>query len=108
MDKMDLSDEQALREVLAKWYGTQANAWQMNDALLNVVLKMVDEMHSCTSAMHFVPMPLTLGNQVVQLGKGYLKKILNVLKDNSQVYLTCARTTILAYKTEVGLAAMGL
>jgi hypothetical protein len=108
MAEMDHRDKEILREVLVKWYGPQANAWTMNDGVLRVVLKMVGEIQSCTAAMHLVPTPMTFGNQYSQLAQGYLKKILGILRDNSEVYLSCARATILGYKTEVALAAMGL
>ncbi|WP_349970508.1 hypothetical protein [Pseudomonas caspiana] len=108
MYEMDHKDKEILREVLVKWYGPQANGWEMNSAVLRVVLKMVGEIQSCTSVMHLVPTPMTFGNQYTQLAKGYLTKILGVLRDNSQVYLSCARATILGYKTEVAIAAMGL
>jgi len=94
--------------VLVKWYGPQANAWNMNDAVLCVVLKMLKEIDRCTAIMNFVPQPLAYGSSVSQLGKDYIKKVLGVLRDNSQVYLSCARATILGYKSEVAMAAMGL
>jgi hypothetical protein len=80
----------------------------MNEALLKVVVKMVDEMHVCTSAMHFVPRPLGPSGALSQLAKSYVKTLLSAVKDNSKVYLSCARTTILSYKTEVFLASQGL
>lgn len=108
MYEMDHKDKQVFRDVLVKWYGPQASSWQMNDAVLRVVLKMVGEIQSCTAAMHLVPMSMTFGNKYTQLAKGYLTKMLGILRDNSEVYLSCARATILGYKTEVTMAAMGL
>ncbi|WP_426142082.1 hypothetical protein [Pseudomonas sp. DWP3-1-2] len=74
MAEMDCRDKEVLREVLVNWYGPQANTWDMNDAVLRVVLKMVGEMQSCTAAMHLVPTPMTFGNPYSQLAQGYLKK----------------------------------
>jgi hypothetical protein len=106
MEVMDSFDKDALREVLVKWYGPQAHAWQMNDDVLIVVLKMLDEMHHCTAVMHFVPMPPNFGSRLSQMARGYVKQVLGALKESSDVYLSCAKVTILAYKTEVILASM--
>lgn len=105
---MDREDEDALREVLVSWYGPQAQGWLMNESMLNVVLKIIDEMRVCTDAMHFVPHPIGPGSALSQLAKSYIKKILAVARDNSKVYLTCSRATILRYKTEVHLASLGM
>lgn len=108
MGAMDYGDKEVLKGVLVNWYGPQANTWDMNDAVLCVVLKMLREIDRCTAVMHFVPQPTTYGNPLSQLSKDYIKKILGVLRNNSQVYLSCARATILGYKSEVAMAAMGL
>lgn len=105
---MDHQDEEALREILITWYGPQAQHWPMSESMLKVVIKMIDEMHICTNAMHFVPHPVGPGNALSQLAKFYVKKLLAVARDNSKVYLTCAKATILRYKTEVNMAAQGL
>jgi hypothetical protein len=70
---MDRQDQEALRAILITWYGPQAQQWSMNEALLKVVVKMVDEMHVCTSAMHFVPRPLGRSGTLSQLAKSYVK-----------------------------------
>lgn len=69
---------------------------------------MLDEMHTCTNAMHFVPGLVGPVNSLTKLAKSYIKKILQVARDNSKVYLSCARATILRYKTEIHLASQGL
>ena len=38
---MDYGDKEGLKGVLVNWYGPQANTWDMNDAVLCVVLKML-------------------------------------------------------------------
>lgn len=43
MYEMDHKDKEILREVLVKWYGPQANGWEMNSAVLRMVLKMVGD-----------------------------------------------------------------
>jgi hypothetical protein len=103
---MDREDEEALREILVAWY--QAQNWSMSKSLLDVVIKMLDEMHTCTNVMHFVPGLVGPANSLAKLAKSYIKKILKVAKDNSQVYLSCARATILRYKTDIHLASQGL
>ena len=64
MADMDYSDKKVLQEVLIKWYGPQANSWDMNCEVLRVVVKMVGKMQSCTTSMHFLPMPIAHGNPV--------------------------------------------
>jgi hypothetical protein len=105
---MDFQDEDALRDILISWYGPQAQHWPMSESMLNVVIKIIDEIHNCTATMHFVPHPVGPGNAISQLTKSYVKKLLAVARDNSKVYLSCARSTILRYKTDVHMAAEGL
>jgi hypothetical protein len=108
MELMDYYDKKALNEVLVKWYGSQAANWQMNDSVVKVVIKMLVEMRSCTAALHFIPMPTTFGNQLGQLTKGYLKKVIGVLKDDERVYNICSHHTIRQYRSEIQMASMGL
>lgn len=105
---MEREDEDALREVLMAWYGPQAQQWPMSESMLKLVIEMIDEMHRCTGIMHFVPQPIGPANALSALAKSYIKKALKMVKDDSQVYLVCARATILKYKKDIYLASLGL
>ena len=105
---LDREDEDALREILMTWYGPQAQHWPMSESMLSIVMEMIDEMHKCTGVMHFVPHPIGPAGGLAALAKSYIKKALKLIKDNSQVYLTCALATILRYKTKIHLASEGL
>ncbi|WP_460044907.1 hypothetical protein [Pseudomonas sp. S2_H01] len=105
---MDHSDERVLKEVLVKWYGPQARTWDINESVVKVLMEMLEKMHRCTSIMHFVPMPTTFGSQIGQLTKAYLKKVIGILNDHTDVYLTCSRSIILGYRTKMQEASLGL
>ncbi|MFJ3485873.1 hypothetical protein ACIPL1_21135 [Pseudomonas sp. NPDC090202] len=108
MEPLDYSDVQAVREVLVKWYGQQANAWDINEAVIRLIIKMLEEMHNCTAAMRLVPTPTTFGGQMGQLAKGYIKNMIGALRKHSDVYKTCSKAVIYKYKTFLAEAAAGV
>lgn len=105
---MDREDEDALREILMAWYGPQAQNWPMSESMLSLVMEMIDEMHTCTGVMHFVPQPVGPANALSSLAKSYIKTALKMVKNDLQVYRTCAVSTTLNYKTKVHMASLGL
>lgn len=108
MEPLDYADKAGLREVLVKWYGQQAEGWDINEAVVKVVIEMLDEMHSCTAAMRLVPTPTTFGGQLGQIAKGYVKNMISALRKHSDVYMSCSKATVLKYKSALILASLGL
>ncbi|AMO78254.1 MULTISPECIES: hypothetical protein [Pseudomonas] len=107
MSRIDPADEQALKEVLVTWYGPQAQYWNINQAVLELVIEMVREMDNCSAAMDYIPQPINFGNPLSQLAKSQLKRFIARLKDNDRTYLICARHTLLHFKSPLAIAAMG-
>lgn len=58
MSTLSLSEQQDLRTVVEAFYGKQHTAnWEMNEELLGVVTKMLNESKTCSQAFDFVPRP---------------------------------------------------
>lgn len=105
---MDENGKRELKQILVTWYGPQAENWEMNTELLNLVMEMMREMRSCTAAMIWVPEPITFGNVLSQMAKSAIKRFLTRLKDDSQVFKTCGARVLLNYKSRIAIAGLGL
>jgi hypothetical protein len=105
---MDESIKQELREVLVVWYGPQANNWEMNDEVLNLVIRMMKEMNSCTAAMIWVPEPINFGNALTQLMTSAIKRFVKHLRNVALVFKSCGSRVLLNFKSPIALAGMGL
>ena len=58
MGPLTLTEQQHLRQIVEAFWGASNTAhWEMNEALLGVVVKMLHEDQNCSKAMDSVPRP---------------------------------------------------
>ncbi len=107
MSSLSPSEQQDLRKVVEAFFGkTDTANWEMNEELLNVITKMINESKSCSEAMDFVPRPgVYLNPRAVQKELARMAK--RVLTRDSS-YWICNVFVAYQWKREAQLAAYGL
>lgn len=107
MAPLTLSQQQDLRKVVEAFFGKAGTAhWEMNEELLKVITKMINESKSCSEAMDFVPRPgVYLSPKDVQKELGRMAK--RVLTRDSS-YWICNVIVAYQWKMEAEIAAQGI
>lgn len=107
MGPLTLTEQQHLREVVEAFWGPSITAhWEMNEALLQVVTKMINESKMCSLAMDFVPRPgLYLDLNDV---KKELERIAKRLAKHGPPYWLCQQFGAYKWRTEAEMAAQGI
>jgi hypothetical protein len=107
MSALDFNDKTALKHALTVWYGPQANDWMITDALVIQIIKMVDEMGSCSMAMNYVPKPSYFSSSLTGPAIEYAKRLIREVSGNAAVYKACAATVLNGYRTEIQILGSG-
>lgn len=107
MSQLTMTEQQNLRIIVEAFFGKQNTAhWEMNEALLNVITKMMQADQSCSEAMDFVPRP---GGYLGP--KDVLKELERIAKrilSGDKSYVTCKTAVAYKWRTEAEMAAQGL
>ncbi|MCG7540231.1 hypothetical protein CBQ28_08980 [Pseudoalteromonas sp. GCY] len=108
---MALSDKEKdnLRTFLSSLYGAQVDSWDINDAVFDQTVKMLQQSKKCSDLMDLVPRPMTIGQSPIN----YIKKsarelLLRKLKNEKQHYKVCVSAVAVKTKSKMHMAAMGL
>lgn len=107
MSQLTMSEQQSLRIIVEAFFGKPNTAhWEMNEALLNVITRMMQDDQSCSEAMDFVPRP---GSYLSP--KDVLKELERIAKrvmSGEKSYETCKTAVAYKWRTEAEIVAQGL
>lgn len=103
---MPLTQEEQdnLRTIAVAFFGEEASTWMMNDGMLEVITKVLNESRQCSAAMDYVPRPGIvdrnyLRRQLVQLAKR--------LTTRDKDYYICRLAVQRSWRTEAQMVGMG-
>jgi len=109
MSSIEHDDQEKIRKILIHFYGPQARAWTINEAVYLEIVKLIQKSGQCTAAMHFVPRPVLFGSPAAWLKKEIIKSVLRFLtSDENTYYIVCMKFTALHQRSKIELASQGL
>ena len=105
-----MSDKQHVKDAINSLYegvGIRAKySWPVNEEVARVFGELLLEIHSCTSALTWVPTPSGGPASIKWVVKNISRSVMQQFKDD--VSLSCAKARILQFQSPLRLAAMGL
>jgi len=105
-----MNDKERVREsinALYKGAGIRATFnWEINEQVAQLFGQLLEDIHSCSAALKWVPRPTGGPASITWLAKNLTQSVIDRFKD-SQTFL-CARARILQYQTPLRLASLGI
>lgn len=106
MEPITKEEADDMRDVLARFYGSQTKHWKINSEVYELFGQLVSRSASCTEAVHLLPRPYSGAPTVKWASRQIRKALTRYFKSTrGEHYLMCMRSAALAMRTEIQLAA---
>lgn len=107
MEAITDQEKADFRDILSIIFGPQAEKWQINLAVLELLGELMQSSDSCSRYMDMVPRPFAGGNVSRWASKQFREAIVRQLKNGGTHYLLCLRAIGLKMKSRFHLASQG-
>lgn len=106
----DLSDTEIreFQQLLKKIYGKEAETWNINLGILELLEKLLRRSNSCGSSLDLVPRPHFAGGVIKWASKQARDAVLRQFRNKDEHYYTCLKGAAIGMKTRFELASMGM